>query len=233
MKKIFFFVALILFCKLTFAQNYNNLISVDVKYQALKMGKLFTVENTTLYDGRKEEIICYYQTPTEFYKTINTKGEITIFMPKENTVSFSHNSHYSSKNELVYYFVSNKTEDLGLKNEGFTIKKSKYEEDNLIVTWESPISITTVKEVDIVYENMVPIYCEYRDIKNKVIRKTYYYDYYQGSFFNLPQKITEISYTPSNDSIIKRTSISNIKLGNEVDERLFKFDIPADAAHIE
>ena len=103
----------------------------------------------------------------------------------------------------------------------------------MIVTWESPINITTVKEVDIVYENMVPIYCEYRDIKNEVIRKTYYYEYYHGSFFNLPQKITEISYTSSNDSIIKRTSISNIKLGSEIDERLFKFDIPADATHLE
>lgn len=80
---------------------------------------------------------------------------------------------------------------------------------------------------------MVPIYSEYRDIKDKVIKKTYYYEYYLGSFFSLPQKITEISYTSENDSVIKRTSISNIKLGSAVDERKFKFDIPADATYID
>ncbi|GAF05898.1 hypothetical protein [Saccharicrinis fermentans] len=233
MIKAIFFIVFIIFCDLTIGQNYNNQISVDVKYQALKKGKLFTIENTTFYDGRKEDVICYYHTPTEFYKSINAKGEITIYMPRENTVSFTHNSHYSSKNELIYYFVSNKTEDLGLRNEGFTIKDSKYEGNNLIVTWESPVTITTVKEVDIVYENMVPIYSEYRDIKDKVIKKTYYYEYYLGSFFSLPQKITEISYTSENDSVIKRTSISNIKLGSAVDERKFKFDIPADATYID
>ena len=233
MKRSLIILSLLIYTYISQGQAYNNLVSLDIKHQALKNKKLFTVNSQTLYNGKSEEVTSHYISPTEFFKTINNKGEVTLYLPKENTVSFSHNNHYSSKNELIYYFVSNKTEDMGLKNDGFTVISSRNEKQNFIVTWKAPVNLNVVSEVDIVYENMVPIYSEYRELTGEIIKKIYYYDYYFGSAFNIPQKITEISFVPNNDSIIKRTTVSNIKYGNNVDLKSFEFNIPSDATKLD
>ncbi|WP_111445383.1 LolA family protein [Breznakibacter xylanolyticus] len=215
------------------AQLLNSAVSADVTHQILQKGKVMTVKSQTLYDGKSDKIVCHYFNPKEFYKTVNNKGEMRIYFPKDNTVSYTQNNHYSSNNELMYYFVNNKVDDLGLKSEGFKVKSTNYKDDHLVVTWEAPVHLMPVKEVDVVFENYLPIYSEYRGVDGKVLKKIYYYQYFSCPEFNFPQKITEVSFDASPDSILKRTTYSNIKIGNQVDRTLFNFEIPANAKKVD
>ncbi|WP_291858747.1 hypothetical protein [Marinilabilia sp.] len=216
-----------------FAQTYTGQVSVDALYQNYQKGSLFTAEASSFYDGQTGKIITHYLSPTEFYKTINAKGETTIYLPDKNTVSFMQNSHYSSKTELLYFFVNNLTQDMGLRHEGFTQINTRRENNYIITTWQAPPGMQAISTVELVAENFTPIYAQYFDNKGAVKRKIYYYDYYIGPQFLLPKKITEISYTAENDSTIRRTTFSNIKTGFEADDKLFDFKIPDDAQKVD
>ncbi|WP_010665586.1 LolA family protein [Marinilabilia salmonicolor] len=217
----------------TSGQTYTGQVSVDALYQNYQKGNLFSAEASSFYDGQTGKIVTHYLSPTEFYKTINAKGETTIYLPDENTVSFMQNSHYSSKTELLYFFVNNLTQDMGLKHEGFTQIDTRREDNYIITTWQAPPGMQAVSSVELVSENFTPIYAQYFDNKGAVKRKIYYYDYYIGPQFVLPKKITEISYTTDNDSTIRRTTFSNIKTGFEADDKLFDFKIPEDAQKVD
>ncbi|HYX06206.1 MAG TPA: hypothetical protein VE912_05685 [Bacteroidales bacterium] len=216
-----------------YGQEYSGSVSVEAFYQIYQKGKLFTAKSASLYKGNTGEIISHYLEPKNFYKTTNSKGEVTIYLPKDNTVTFMQNSQYSSSTELLYYFVNNLTQDMGLKNEGF-VQAETHREDNYIVTnWNSPPGMKVVNKVELVSENFLPAYAEYQDIKGKVLKKIYYYDYYTGDQFCLPKKITEITYTADGDSTVRRTTYSNISIGRQANSQLFDFKIPEDAKKVD
>ncbi len=215
-----------------YSQIYTGQVSVDILHQTLIKGKKLRIEAKALYDGKENKSIYHYLNPQEFYKSISSKGEIVIYIPKNNEVSYSQNSHYTNNNELLYFFVNNKTNDLGLEHEGFTMTGSRKEKQNLIYTWTAPENLKPLKEVDIVFKDGLPIFAEYRNAKDEVLKKIYYYTYYYGNYFNLPMKITEISYSSPTDSIIKRITYSNLKTGQDVNPAQFNFEIPDDAKKI-
>lgn len=215
------------------SQAYKGKVSVNTTHQIYKKGQLFTVLSTTLYDGSTGSITCHYTSPTEFYKTINTKGETTIYFPKRNEVSFSQNSQYGSDSELLYYFVNNFTQNLGLEKEGFIRNEAKTEGKYYITTWLAPPGVKPVHTVKLVFENFLPIYAEYQDLSGKALKKIYYYEYHHANYFSLPKKITEISYSSENDSTVKRTSFSNIQTGMYLEDARFNFQIPEDAIKLD
>ena len=204
-------------------------ISVHKKSQILKAGKKQTAHADIYYAPESGTFVSHYFEPKEFVKITNRKGEMKIYFPEQNKVSIKQDYYFSSENELLYYFVNNFTEDLGLKKEGFEMTDTHYDEQYLVTTWTSPASMKLVEKVEIVFENMVPIYSAYYSTKNEIIRKIYYSDYYRGFSFMLPKKITEITYTSENDSTIKRTIFSNIRQNDEVDPYYLNFEIPEDA----
>ncbi|WP_198416704.1 LolA-like protein [Marinilabilia rubra] len=215
------------------AQGFNGKVSVNAVYQIYKNGSLFTAESASLYKGQTGDIITHYFSPKDFYKKINSKGEITIYTPEDNTVTFMQNSQYSSSTELLYFFVNNLTQDMGLKNEGFNQIGTRREDNYLITTWQSPPGMRVVSSVELVSENFLPIFAQYFDNKGKVLKKIYYYNYFNGPQFFLPKKITEINYMSKGDSTVRRTTFSDIKTGFNADEKLFDFKIPEDAKKVD
>jgi outer membrane lipoprotein-sorting protein len=232
-KFIILFLVTLPISQKSLAQGFNGKVSVNALYQIYKKGSLFTAESASLYKGQIGEIITHYFTPKDFYKKINSKGEITIYTPEDNTVTFMQNSQYSSSTELLYFFVNNLTQDMGLKNEGFTQTGTRREDNYLITTWQSPPGMRLVSSVELVSENFLPIFAQYIDSKGKVLKKIYYYNYYNGPRFFLPQKITEITYVAEGDSTVRRTTFSDIKTGFNADENLFDFKIPEDATKVD
>lgn len=216
-----------------FAQNYGGKVTVDAFYQIYQKGNLFKAEATFLYNGETGKIISHYLSPKDFYKTINSKGEISIYTPKDNTVTFMQNSQYSSSNELLYYFVNNLMQDMGLKNEGFTQVNTQRDNNYLVTTWQAPPGMKAVSSAELVSENFLPVFAQYFDSKGKALKKIYYYDYYKSSKFCLPKKITEITYTSAGDSTVRRTKFSNIEAGYNIDDSRFDFKIPDDAEKID
>ncbi len=214
---------------INFSPGQVQKVSVHKKSQILKENQKQTAHADCYYSTDEGTFVTHYTEPQEFIKITNRKGEMKIYFPGKNKVNIKQDFYFSSQNELLYYFVNNLTEDLGLKKEGFTLSDTKYDEGYMVTTWSSPPSIKLISKVEIVFENMLPIYSAYYNNKNEIIRKIYYSDYFRGQRFMLPKKITEITYRSQNDSIIKRTIFSDIRQNEDVDPYYLNFKIPDDA----
>ncbi|WP_044117782.1 LolA-like protein [Alkaliflexus imshenetskii] len=214
------------------SQAYKGKVSVKARHQVYQKGQLFTVESTSLYDGSTGNITCHYIAPVEFYKTINTKGETMIYMPRENQVSFTQNSQYGSDSELLYYFVNNFTQDLGLEKEGFIRSGSRRDNKYHVTVWQAPPGLKPVHTVELVFENFLPVYAAYLGMNGRPLKKIYYYEYHHDNNFSLPKKITEVSYSAPNDSVVRRTTFSDIRTGFNIEDSRFNFEIPQNAVKV-
>jgi outer membrane lipoprotein-sorting protein len=226
------FLSFLLFPDTT-SQNYQGKVSIEALHQVYQKGNLFNAKSAILYDGESSEIIFHYFQPEEFYKKINSLGEITIYNPGKNTVTFTQNSQYSSSNELIYYFVNNQIQDMGLRNEGFTPINTERDGKYLVTTWQAPPGMRAISTVELVFENFLPVFAEYIDNNGRSLKKIYYYDYIHLKNFSFPQKITEIAYTARQDSTVKRTTFSDIRSGKDIQMNIFNFKIPSDAEKID
>jgi len=230
MKKIRLLMGLV-FLMLLIQPTYSQLqkISVHKKSQILKNGKKQTLEAECYYSAEKGIFVAHYFEPKEFIKVTNREGELKIYFPGTNKVSIKQDFYFSSENELLHYFVNNLIDDLGLKKEGFTMTDSRYDEDYMVTTWSAPQDVKTISKIEMVFENMIPIYAAYFDKSNTILRKIYYSNYYKGKNFFLPRRITEITYVAENDSTIRRTIYSNIKKNDAVNSYYLNYKIPEDA----
>ncbi len=224
-----YFLIFFLVFQTPLALGQSHKLSVHKKSQILKSNQKQTIEAKCYYSQESGVVVTHYFEPKEFIKKTNRKGEMQIYFPEENKVSIQQDSYFSSENELIYYFVNNFIEDLGLKKEGFSMTDTEYDENYLVTTWKPDEEMKIIEKVEIVFENNIPIYSAYYNKNNKIIRKIYYNDYYKGGNFVLPRKITEITFKSPTDSTIKRTIFSDIKKNHEVDSYYLDFKIPEDA----
>lgn len=208
-------------------------VSVEMTTQALKDGKKFTHKADCYYSPEKGIYVTHHYKPEEFIKKTNRDGEMKIYYPEENKVTIQQDFYFSSENELLYYFINNLTEDLGLRREGFRMTKTKYEDDYMITKWKAPAEMKIIAEVELVFKDMAPVFSAYVNRKGDTLRKIYYSDYYQTTEFMLPRRITEISYQNENDSTVRRTIYSDIKLNDEVNPHYLNFEIPDNAKVVE
>ena len=211
----------------TYAQIQQ--ISVHKKTQVLKDGKKQTIEANCYYSAEKGTFVSHYLHPKEFIKFTNRQGELKIYFPEDNRVSIQQDFYFSSENELLHYFVNNLIDDLGLKKEGFRMSDSRYDGGYLVTTWSPPSDMKVVSKVEIVFEDMIPIYSAYFGKDNHIIRKIYYSDYYQDNRLILPRRITEITYVAENDSTIRRTLYSDIRQDGAVNTKYLDYKIPDNA----
>ncbi|MDE5421415.1 hypothetical protein L3073_04270 [Ancylomarina sp. DW003] len=219
----------ILLPSLSFSQKSSNYISYSMDNQSYKKGLLTKAHADFFYDREQGVLVSSYTSPNKFIKVSNRKGELKLYIPKTNTVTFTQDITLSSENELIYYFANNQQQDLGLEREGFTMVDSRLDDKYLIFVWEAPQTMQTVKKVEIVYDGDYPIYAAYFNLEGDILKKIYYYDYFATNYFKMPTKVTEISYTPERDSIVQRTIFSNINVTNTPTSSYFNFKIPDNA----
>jgi outer membrane lipoprotein-sorting protein len=204
-------------------------ISVHMTSQSLSEGKKYVQQANCYFNNESGVFTIHYYEPNHFVKITNRKGEMKLYFPELNQVSIKQDFYFSSENELLYYFVNNFTDDLGLRKEGFNLTKSWYEGEYLITLWAAPPELPGIHSIKMVFEEMKPIYSVYTDIEGNILKKIYYSDYYETYDFVLPANITEISYPADQDSVIRRILYSDIKLNKEVDPAFLNFTIPPDA----
>ncbi|WP_372639365.1 hypothetical protein [Ancylomarina sp.] len=223
------FILCILFPTVLFSQKSSNYISYSMDNQSYKKGLLSNAHADFFYDKEQGVIVSSYSSPQEFVKVSNRKGEIKLYIPETNTVTYTQDITLSSENELIFYFSNNQQQDLGLEKEGFTMVDSRLDKNYLIFVWEAPQEMNTVKKVEVVYEGDNPIYAAYFNLDGDVLKKIYYYNYFSTTYFQMPTNVTEISYTPEKDSIVQRTIYSNIKVSNTPSSSYFNFKVPDNA----
>lgn len=215
------------------SQVNQNFISIHLKNETFQNGRLFTLESDYFFDTETGNLVVTNKLPKNHIKISNRLGEVKVYYPDENKVNIKQSEYFSSENELVYYFLSNKTSDLGLAREGFTVTDTRMEGSFQVVTWDAPVSMNSLSKVELVFEDGQPVFAGYYNRKGALARKIYYYNYEFFSNFILPMKVTQITYTPEGDSIIQRNTWSSLHSSPVPQSGFFNFKIPEDAVVID
>jgi hypothetical protein len=223
------FFLLLLFAPALLAQNR---VSVEAEVRQVNKGQSVTVRKEIFLnaDGR---MVVRYVHPEEYYMITNTFGEARIYHPRTNEVMVVNDQLLSSRSELVFYFLTNQTEDFGLRSLGFSLANTRVEDNMIIRTYRPNDSRSNHSKVEIVHENHLPIYIAYYDTRNRMVEKLYFSDYQKLPFAAIPRRITGISYPTANDSIVSRTLYSNIKAGKDAVSPYFNFTIPPNAKQVD
>lgn len=227
-KQILWLLPVLFFCFASHAQP-DRFISVKQKTEVLANKNKLTTEIDLFFDKNKQIITKYYHSSPDFIMVTNSLGEIKTYYPEKNEVDFKQISELSSKRSLIYYFVNNSTEHLGLVDEGFSLESSNFEDQYYVTNWRPPSVLSGLANVKMVFENGFPVYSEYQANKENTLKKIYYTNYKDFERFRLPMKIIEISYKPSGDSIISRTVFSDVNISSVANNSYFNFKIPENA----
>lgn len=232
-----FFKVIQIVCFLTLSNSLiaqpGNYISVRQHTEILENKKKLTTDIDLFFDRNKQVITKKYLSSPNFIMNINSLGEIKTYYPESNEVGYKHVPELSSKRNLIYYFANNLTDHLGLADEGFSLASNNFENEYYVTLWKSPTWINSIESVKMVFEHGLPIYSEYKTKEKKIFKKVYYTNYKDFQHFRLPEKIIEISYLQTGDSIINRTIFSNVKILATADNHYFNFKIPDNAKPIQ
>ena len=85
--------------------------------------------------------------------------------------------------------------------------------------------------MEIVYEDWLPIYCEYTGRDGKLLSKKYLSNYQRIGHMVMPLRVTDISYGTKKDSSVVRTLYSGVQV--DQDDPNFNFEVPAGAKPME
>ena len=229
MNRIFAAVLFIVLPELTSVAQTKDCVSVTQETQTLMKGSKSIFKCDIYYNKEMDAVVTHHYYPAEFVKMSNRSGELKIYFPATNTVTVQQNESYSTTNELLYYFVNNKTTDLGLAKEGFKLIKTSSEEGLMVTTWQAPVTLKAINKIKIVFKDMLPVYAEYQALNGSVMKKIYYSNYSDFHTFRMPLRITEISFETKGDSIIRLSVFSNVQTKDFPENNYFNFKIPDDA----
>lgn len=222
-----FFSSVILFSS---GFRYFNIqkLSARMITKAAQKGTTTTIKADVYYQS-SGKMLTHFFDPIELFVLNNDKGEVSMYDPKKNTAKQQQNYMYSTETSQLYYFLQNKKGDLGLKAMGFSVNNTKFEEDLMITRWLPPASMMNlIKEVELVHRGQNPIYMKYVGKDGKNAKKVYYYNYANVSGIDFPQAITQIDFV-NKDSVVTKTTYTDIKVNESADHPLFNYSIPATA----
>jgi hypothetical protein len=209
-------------------KNFNK-IALKMVSKSAKNGFTTKIEGEIYYSANGK-MITYFTYPAAYITIANDKGEFLFYDQEKNTVFQSQNAALSSETSFFYFFLNNKKTDLGLSDMGFHISNTSFEEGLIVTDWAPPIQIASeLGEIKLVHDRNDPIFMSYKDSKGMIIKKVYYYDYINMSGIAIPTSVTQIDYHSPIDSIITKISYSNVRMDNEVDDKLLNYDIPETA----
>ncbi len=205
-------------------------IGVSMTSRSVRAGKTMTVKADICYQLGGGKMISHYTQPFNQYIVNTAKGEVSIYDPLKNTVIQQVNYLFSTETTQFFYFLSNQKADLGLRAMGFISKNTKFEKNLMISTWSAPARLAKdVQIVELVHSGANPIYTKYIGGNGQIIKKIYYYNYQNVGGTDFPLAVTQIDYFSAKDSVIIKTSYSDIKTNEAVDAKLSNFTIPTNA----
>ena len=199
-------------------------VSADVEVKTVNNGKLASVTKS-VYCTNNGRLVTLFRTPLTYYVVSNAKGEVQVYRPDTNEILPQTDKSLSSNTELVSMFMQGRIDDLGLGFFGYKVTATTRDDGYIKKTFTS--ADTQLPVVDIVYEDYLPIYCEYTAPDGKLLNKKYLSDYQRFGRFILPCRMTDIAYGDKRDSSVTRTIYSNVRI--DVDDPAFDFTVPADA----
>ncbi len=222
-------------CFVTIMAGFHNAgvdrIMMRMESQSLHKGKRVDVMAELFYQAMDGRLVTKYHTPVDHVMVTTNKGELAIYNEVDNTVYREQNMDYSSENNLIYFFLSGRIQDLGLRHMGFELMDTEFVEGLVKTSWFPPAELYHLfSRIELVHENHLPIYVGYYDSTKKLIKKVYYTDYRNFPEIIIPATVTEFNYLPGNDSIVNRLRFSDIRINRHATSSWFHFKIPDDAS---
>jgi hypothetical protein len=199
-------------------------VSADVEVKTVNNGKLTTVTKS-VYCTNNGRLVTLFRNPYTYYVVSNAKGEVQIYRPDTNEILPQTDKSLSSNTELVSLFMQGRIDDLGLGFFGYKVTATTRDDGYIKKTFTA--NDVQLPVVDIVYEDYLPIYCEYTAPDGKLLSKKYLSDYQRFGRFILPCRTTDILYGEKRDSSVTRILYKNVKV--DVDDPNFNFEVPANA----
>ncbi len=204
-------------------------LMLKMRSQSLHKGKVVVMEADLYYNHLAGNLVTRYSNPAGQVILTNSKGELTIYDENANSVNYRQGAEYSTTNNLIYFFLQGKTQDLGLAESGFQLMSTTIEEGVVVTEWFPPASFYRLfNNIKLVHKEFLPVYAAYYDTSRKIAKRVYYSNYQQIGDINFPMLITEFNYI-GNDSIINRIRFSELKLNQQAISPWFNFKVPADA----
>lgn len=200
-------------------------ISADVEVKQVFQGKALTTTKS-VYCANNGRLVVVFHTPEEYIVVTDIKGESRMYLPKTNQVLSDTEGGLSSRDELVSLFLRGRVDDLGLGQFGYRLTSTGMEDGYLKRTFHSS-DPGNVPDVELVFENYLPIYAAYMNAQGDVVSRTYLSHYENFSNFVLPCRVTQISYTAKGDSTVTRNIYSNVKVDGQ--SEWFDYEVPSDA----
>lgn len=192
-----------------------------------------TRTDAKVYFSFNGNMVAHYYSPLEFYMINNKDGELQLYNPEKNTVYQTMNHLLSSQNNPLYYFLSGKTNDMGLRQLGFTLSGSEMTDGLLISFYDKPVQMKeNYSKVELVHKGKTPVFLGYLDDEGEYVKKVFYYDFQKIKDIEVPRSITEIEYFDS-DSAIAKTNFDSFNFDNPGDLEFVNFEIPENATLIE
>ena len=231
MKKILVLVLLAAFSSPLSAQLFNNL-SVDAELRKANNSRIQNLSLTSYFDS-SGKMVAIYNRPENLVIINDERGRVAIYDSNNNTVVQANNPYYSSRTNELYYFINNKKYDLGLSEIGFKMQESKVEDGLIVTEWIPPVDgMKYFSFIKLVHEDDNPIYLEYRNQDNEIIKKVYYYNYEYFNQLEIPTSVTTIDFVSENDSTVSKTIYSNFQFDTEENKEKLNYKVPSDAKNI-
>ncbi len=217
-----------------FKRSGVDRIMLRMESQSLQEGKATTIRADLFYEALDGKLTTIFKDPLNHIMVSNQHGELTVYNPGENTVFRRQSLEYSSENNLMFYFLHNKIQDLGLREMGFTLTRTSFDDNLMVTRWIPPASLARLfSHIELVHDDYMPIYAGYYNAQQQLIKKVFYSDYEVFPQIILPLTITEFNYLPDGDSIINRVRFSDVRINRRAESEWFDFEIPDDATIID
>ena len=202
-------------------------VSADMEVKTLYGGKVTTV-TSKVFCTSTGQMVQVFQSPSPYYTITNPNGEFKLYVPSTNEVYSERKEDFSDRDDLLYLFLSGRSDDMGLGLYGYKLASTSKEEGGLLKRTYLPMSTGKgASKVELVLENYLPIYLAYYDSSGTVVSRTYLSSYTRFSNLMLPLRVTSVQYMAKKDSSLVRTVYSNVRVDG--DDPMFDFKVPADA----
>jgi outer membrane lipoprotein-sorting protein len=215
------------------SQTTISKISSEMEVRSVFGGKSIVTKGVVYCDLLNQKTVTNLVHPVALISIQEKSGEVFSYDSKSNVVIQKKSQVTVSSDNVFKYLLLNQG-DMGLKEMGFRLRSSKINNGLDVLTWDPPFMLASkVSSVELVTQNNNPIYMANFDTKNKIINKTYYTKYQNVFGTYLPMQITDFQYIYSEknkkDSVLTKTTFSNIKINNEMNQDMLSFKIPSNA----
>ena len=198
-----------------------------MEVKTLYGGKVTTV-SSKVYCSSSGRLVQEFKSPSPYYTITNPDGEFKLYIPGTNEVYSERKEDFSDRDDLLYLFMTGRTDDMGLGLYGYKLSSTVTEDGGLLKRTYIPSAPGKgVSKVELVLENYLPIYLAYYDQGGAVVNRTYLSSYTRFQKLVLPLRVTSVQYTSKKDSTLVRTIYSNVRIDPE--DPMFDFRVPADA----